>query len=420
MLANFQGSTFSTSSTVGGVTTTNTSTIDPNNAASYLASNTQWTNTTLLNALNPLAPNVLTFANQLAFNTSGLLANRQNVFGGNTCANSVVTTVGGVSTGNGIPCAPVSAFLKGLTVPNFFVVNPGLLGDPFLVDNGNQTYYDALQLELRRRLSGGLLIQGSYTFSKSQSNFYASQSNVFTNYFSLRRTDLSKNLGPYDVTHSFKTNFIYELPVGRGQRFFGDAGRWMNGVFGGWGFNGSIRAQSGNPVNFGNVQLVGMTVQEFQKLVEVRKGNTSVFYLPDDVISNTAKAFAVTYATGTNTPIYTNGAPTGRYLAPASAGNCLQGFAGQCGFSNLVIKGPRFIRPDLSIIKKLRFSENNNLELRAEFLNAFNAPNFLIGNAGNDVNGAPLSGLITAAYQDTSTTNDPGGRLVQLVVRWNF
>jgi hypothetical protein len=71
-------------------------------------------------------------------------------------------------------------------------------------------------------------------------------------------------------------------------------------------------------------------------------------------------------------------------------------------------------------VKKIRFTENNNLELRAEFLNAFNAPNFIIGSAANDLNGAPLNGVITAAYQDTSTTNDPGGRLVQLVIRWNF
>jgi len=166
--------------------------------------------------------------------------------------------------------------------------------------------------------------------------------------------------------------------------------------------------------------LVGMTRKEFQKLVEVRKNPTAVFYLPEDVIANTAKAFAFSYATGTNLPIYTNGAPTGRYLAPAGTGNCIQAYSGQCGFANLVIKGPRFVRPDLSIVKKINFSERNNLELRAEFLNAFNAQNFLIGSAANDLNTAPLSGLITNAYQDTSTTNDPGGRLVQLVVRWNF
>jgi hypothetical protein len=58
-------------------------------------------------------------------------------------------------------------------------------------------------------------------------------------------------------------------------------------------------------------------------------------------------------------------------------------------------------------------------------LNAFNNINFLVGNAGADLNtlgglNASTFGRFTAAYQDLSTTNDPGGRLVQLVVRFNF
>jgi hypothetical protein len=66
-----------------------------------------------------------------------------------------------------------------------------------------------------------------------------------------------------------------------------------------------------------------------------------------------------------------------------------------------------------------------NLELRGEMLNAFNNINFLIGSPNNDVNtlaglGTATFGRFTNAYQDISTTNDPGGRLVQLVVRFNF
>jgi hypothetical protein len=303
---------------------------------------------------------------------------------------------------------------------NLFRVNPDVLGGAFLVDNGTQTWYDAFQIEFRRRMSKGLLLQGNYTFSKSQTNFYASSSSVFKNYFSLHDVSLDKGVGPYDITHSFKTNFIYELPFGRGQRWLSGSNGLVNGFLGGWGFNGSIRIQSGNPVNFGNVQLVGMTRDELQKLIEVRKGITTVFFLPEDVITNTTRAFATGFSSTTNQPIYTSGAPTGRFIAPAGFGNCQAAYVGKCGITNLVLKGPRFVRPDLSIVKKIKFTETNNLELRAEFLNAFNAPNFIIGSAANDVNVGPLSGVISNAYQDTSTTNDPGGRLVQLVVRWNF
>jgi hypothetical protein len=40
----------------------------------------------------------------------------------------------------------------------------------------------------------------------------------------------------------------------------------------------------------------------------------------------------------------------------------------------------------LSIVKKVKFTENTNLELRGEFLNAFNNINFLVGSAGADLN----------------------------------
>ncbi len=66
-----------------------------------------------------------------------------------------------------------------------------------------------------------------------------------------------------------------------------------------------------------------------------------------------------------------------------------------------------------------------NFEFRAEFLNAFNHINFIVGNPAADVNviggfANATFGQVTQAYRDLSTTNDPGGRLIQLVGRINF
>lgn len=314
---------------------------------------------------------------------------------------------------------------------NFFVVNPGKRGGAFLYGNGGQTWYDGLTIELRRRLAKGLLVQSSYTFSKALANTYASNSDTFDQP-PLRNGNLRKSVAPFDITQAFKTNFIYELPVGRGKSFLGNAGGLINGVLGGWAMNGNIRIQSGSPFSFGNVQLVGMTAKELQKAVGVyrdqpdadgvNRGNVWIF--PLDIRQNTFRAFNTAYATGTNLPTYTQGAPTGRYMAPSGLG-CNQGIIGGCGFNNLVLKGPAFFRFDLSIAKKIRFTESINLEMRAEALNAFNNINWLVGSASNDVNtlggqGTTTFGRYTAAYQDISTTNDPGGRLVQLVLRLNF
>ena len=79
----------------------------------------------------------------------------------------------------------------------------------------------------------------------------------------------------------------------------------------------------------------------------------------------------------------------------------------------------------MSLIKKTGVGEGRNIEFRAQFLNAFNAPNFLLGAAGNVVNTAAINssfGQTRAAYRDitVSGTNDPGGRLIEFVLRFNF
>lgn len=234
----------------------------------------------------------------------------------------------------------------------------------------------------------------------------------------------SETVVPFDITHGFKTNFIYELPVGKGKWLLGNSSGFVNGLVGGWGINGNVRIQSGTPFQFGNVQLVGMSRDELQKAVGVYKeADGFVYVLPEDIRTNTFRAFNV--AVNSTGGVYTQGVPTGRFIAPAAYGNCLQAYSGQCGFQNLVLKGPKFVRADLSLVKRVLFTERINGEIRAEFLNAFNNINFITGSAGNDVNtlgglGATSFGRITAAYQDLSTTNDPGGRLVQLVLRLNF
>jgi hypothetical protein len=316
---------------------------------------------------------------------------------------------------------------------NFFVVNPGKRGGAFLFTNEGETTYDGLTIEFRRRFAKGLLVQSSYTFAKALSNMYASNSDLFDQPSTLRKElDVRRGVTPFDITQAFKANFIYELPVGRGQHFLGGVSGWADKLLGGWGFNGNIRMQSGSPFSLGNVQLVGMTAKDLQEAIGVYRNQAdadgvnrgNVWVLPFDIRQNTFRAFNTAFGSGTTGPVYTQGAPEGRYIAPAGLG-CLQPFAGGCGFNNLVLKGPAFFRSDLSIVKRIRFTENTNLELRGEMLNAFNNINFLVGNASNDVNtlggtNAATFGRFTNAYQDISTTNDPGGRLVQLVVRFNF
>lgn len=357
---------------------------DPNTAGNYTSAN--FTNSAFVNLLSPNNANAIGFASSL--DASAALR-----------ANALAA---------GLPS-------------NIFKVNPDV-ASTFGINNSGSSWYDAFTLEVRRRMSAGLLLQANYTFSKSLTDLYGSTNTNNINFDTLRNPSLNKTNSPFDIRHAFKLNYIYELPFGRGKMFAGGAPGWLDKIIGGWETHGAIRVQSGSAFNLGNVQLVGMTREDLQNAIEIRKEpNKIVFFLPDDIILNTRRAFN-TSPTGFSAL----GAPTGRYIAPPSSNGCIQSFRGDCGFSNLVLHGPRFVRVDVSVVKKFKITERTNFELRAEFLNAINNQNFRIGatqtaEVGSTTNFATATfGQTAVAYQDVSTTNDPGGRLVQLVLRFNF
>ena len=90
--------------------------------------------------------------------------------------------------------------------------------------------------------------------------------------------------------------------------------------------------------------------------------------LPQDIIDNTVKAFSVS---ATSAGLRRQGAPTGRYLAPANGPDCIeiatnilrasanQGAAanhtgaGACGTQSLIVSGPRQVRFDLALVKSV-------------------------------------------------------------------
>jgi len=306
-----------------------------------------------------------------------------------------------------------SALAAGLPA-NFFLVNPGKQGGANTLTNFGGSSYNAGSVEVRRHLSKGLLFNANYTFGKAIEEIFLSW-----------RRDSEKGISPFNITHAFKVNWIYELPFGRGQRFLGSSGGVLNHLTGGWAIHGTGRVQSGSPFNYGNVRLVGMTRKELQSDIKMRfnDGARIAYYLPQDVIDNTIRAnnVSATSATGYGA----QGAPAGRHIAPANSAGCIEAFDGQCGFTRTMLYGPAFTRFDISGIKKFNITERVNVEFRGEFLNAFNNINFIVGNPSNDTNtitnfSAQTFGQVTEAYRDTSTTNDPGGRLVQLVLRINF
>ncbi len=375
----------------------------------------------LVNPLNPTTPadplNVANYSNIFFRANAGALSVHNPTVQG--LAATLDNTAGNRAraTANGIP-------------RNFFYANPmSGSGGAYILTNNEKSWYDAAVIEVRRRMSAGFRLNASYTFAKAFTNAYATAAgNDQVNYvgISLRDPGLQRASAQHDLRHSFKVDATYDLPFGRGGKFFSNANGFVNGIIGGWGIAPVIRWQSGSPIVMQNVQLVGMTREDLQKEIKVRKGASVVTFLPDDIILNTQRAFSLDINSATGYSNTYGGPPEGRYIAPAGIGNCQARYSGECGFANLVLYGPTYFKLDVSLMKKVYFTETFNIELRAAFYDALNAPNFRVGSWGADTvilggGGATFGQLGTgAAFQDVSTTNDPGGRIVEFNFRINF
>jgi len=288
---------------------------------------------------------------------------------------------------------------------NLFLVNPSV-SSAQITGNGGYNAYDGMTVELRRRMSKGLLVQANYTFAKSLG--------VSSSSF---RQPWIKTLGG-TLPHAFKINWVYEMPFGSGRALFNSAGKAVNRIFGGWEFQGTGRMQAGELLNFGNVRLIGMTLTDLRDAVGLYfdDANRQIYYVPTDIRTNTIAAYntSATTTTGYSTSF---GVPTGRYVAPANTADCIQIVSGDCAPYTNYVRGPRFTRFDLSLVKRVRFTETANLEVRGEFLNALNFTNFYGSTCASS---SQTCGRTTSAYTDRNGQVDPGGRMVQFVLRINF
>jgi len=352
-------------------------------------------------------------------------------------ANNIAFTASRVNALINAGLIPFTTLPNGQKVTNFFILNPQTTGGAFAMTNGTDTRFDALQIELRRRLSSGLLVQGSYQFGKALGTAYASGDSVFAQPTTLRNVKADRGASPWDVRHSFKFDWIYELPIGPGKPFLSSNNPVLSRIAEGWQFGGVVRIQSGpsmllqsgrftfnggvNAVDSG-VILHNISTKQLQDLVQIRKTTICdptchgvVFWLPQAIIDNSLAAFERGGKTLADLK------PNEPYIGPPTT-------PGELG-SRVFLYGPMTARFDLNVMKRIRITERSSLEGRVQFLNAFNRANFFVGSVAS-VN-SPLRfisidddnfGQTRAAYRDptVSGTNDPGGRIIEFQLRFKF
>ena len=299
----------------------------------------------------------------------------------------------GIGTGTGRDANRIAA---GLPI-NFFMPNPALAqGAAYLETSAGNTRYNSVQFELRRRMSAGFLIQGSYVYQFGRQSW--SQRSMREDWFYVPSTG--------GMDHTVKANWVYELPFGRGKKWGSGVSALVDGFIGGWEVDGIVRVQSGIKANYGGYRLVGMTEDEFAdmfKFYHVIDPTTldangapmdRVYMLPQDVIQQSIIALYQT--TSTTATGYTNNVtPSGRYLAPASGPDCVNYNPGgpegvicpgtKQGTETRIVTGPMYWKVDMSFVKRIPVWKNVRVEARMDLFNIFNTinyiPNFAMGSS---------------------------------------
>jgi hypothetical protein len=220
-------------------------------------------------------------------------------------------------------------------------------------DDGSAIYH-AGQFRVERRFTQGFTILTSYTFSK-----------VIEEVTFLNETDqeYERRIGANDIPHRIVVSSIWELPFGKGRKWGGSWNSFVDAFIGGWQAQGIYQWQSGRPIDLDERNVFF---------------NSDPSRLRADISGNTVDA------TFDTSGFFVPGSPDAHRLA-----NNIRIFPSRL---------PGFRRQplnlwDLSLIKNFSITEGIKFQLRGEFLNAFNHPQF--GDPNTDPNSAAF-GRVTS------------------------
>jgi hypothetical protein len=270
-------------------------------------------------------------------------------------------------------------------------------------DFGSNSIYNAGQVTLRKRSAGGSLLSLNYMYSKSIDN--ASQQSGqsaggFAQALDSRNLSLERARSDWDRGHVLTAAFSWQVPAGRGRRFLGSAGRFANGVLGGWQLSGTAQAATG----------AAFTVEDSNANAaigeSIRPNRLSTGY---DTTGNGRR--------GVDYPWFDPSAFVG---APgcASRQNCSPDPYGFLPFApgnsgRNILDGPGLFYINSSLMKNFVVGEGKRIQFRFEAFNIMNRPNFLLPDRNyNEVAAGVIDGV-----QDSGRG---GPRVMQFALKYYF
>lgn len=284
--------------------------------------------------------------------------------------------------------------------------NPSFFAVYFTTPDVNSNY-NALNANLVRRFSDGLLLQANYRFSKSIDQLSYEGPGFVTNQTYPQDNRTERGPSDFDVKHYFNLSSVYELP------FFRQRKDLIGSILGGFEISSIVTYRTGFPFTPvvdaststpGGVNLSPVRPQGYRGPMELDTSNNA-------------------FITGSNFP--GGGAPF--FTVFEQANNTVA----PPGIGRNSFRGPKYFNVDMSLVKQTRLGFINdvaNLEFRANFFNIFNKLNlapFAFGsNAVTigrfDPRGPNEAGVLFTNPNFGKATAGLSGRVVELQARFRF
>jgi len=203
----------------------------------------------------------------------------------------------------------------------------------------------------------------------------------------------------FDATHQLNANWVWDLPYGHGRHWGGGAHGLIEGIFGGWGFNGLARWTSGFPFT-----------------VEAGAGWSTNFELQGSTILTGPKPKTGVYNTASGPSVFNNPQSLTCECVSGSAGqaNIFRAtYPGEAGQRNN-FRGPGYFGIDPGISKMWNLSEEKTIRFSWEVFNVTNSVRF---DAAGSLTGESLVNITGFGLFNTQLTQP---RVMQYSLRFAF
>jgi hypothetical protein len=242
-------------------------------------------------------------------------------------------------------------------------------------DNGSSHSYNGFSASAKRSLRSGLMLDATYTWARDIGDDFSIEDSF----------NRSRERGPDEKlpNQRFVANAIYQLPLGKGHKFAGNANRLLEGLLGGWELGLISIQQTGQHIS------PAISIPDPTGTVYTTSSSRPTVNIRPDLIGN---------------PLLANPTSDGWYN-PAAFGQPSLGRFGTSGRGTIL--GPGVSVLHASLFKTFSFADSASVpKLRIGMVatNVFNHTNF--ANPDNYVN----NGVSTATIDGTGGPNssNPG------------